>query len=68
MPRKRKASSKPPRDEQLIPLPEDRRYWYHAALRAAANGLENLFGRWLRRRPQVIVSKKPPRKRRRQAK
>ncbi len=65
MPRKRKASSKLPKDEQLIPLPQDRRYWYHAVLRGAANGLESLFGRFFRQRPTIVVQPKPPRKRRR---
>ena len=63
MPRKRQPIKKPPKGERLIPLHEDRRPWYHAPLRAAANGLESLFGMF-RRRPKPIVQKKPPRSRR----
>ena len=50
MPRKRKPMSQPPKGERLIPLPQDRRPWYHAPLRAAANGWAGLFGIF-RRRP-----------------
>jgi hypothetical protein len=65
MPRKRKPMSQPPKGERLIPLPQDRRPWYYAPLRTAANGLESLFGIFRRRPKQVVVQKKPPRPRRR---
>jgi hypothetical protein len=60
MPRKRKPV-KTPKGDKLIPLRDARkRSWYHAPLRAAANGLESLFSIF-RRRPKPIVQKKPPR-------
>ncbi len=66
MPRKRKAMQRPPKGEQLIPLQEDRRPWYHAPLRAAANGLESFLETFRRRpKPPVVVQKRPPRPRRR---
>ncbi len=64
MPHKRKPIKKPPKDERLIPLPQDRRRWYHAPLRAAANGLICLLGMF-RRRPKPILRKKAPVRRRR---
>jgi hypothetical protein len=65
MPRKRQPIKKPPKGERLIPLHEDRRPWYYAPLRVAANGLESLFGIFRRRPKPVVVQKKPPRPRRR---
>jgi hypothetical protein len=64
MPRKRQPIKKPPKGERLTPLPQDRRPWYHAPLRVAANGLDSLFGIF-RRRPKPVMQKKPPRPRRR---
>jgi hypothetical protein len=55
MARKRKPIKKPPKGEQLIPLAEDRRPWYHAPLRAAANSLESLLGIFRRSKRQPIV-------------
>ena len=65
MPRKRKPMSKPSKGERLIPLPQDQQPWYHAPLRAAANGLERLVAIFRRRPKTVVVQKKPPRPRRR---
>jgi len=53
MPRKRKPMSKPSKGERLYPLPQDQRPWYHAPLRAAANGLESLVAIF-RRRPKRL--------------
>jgi hypothetical protein len=68
MPRKRQPIKKPPKGERLIPLHEDRQPWYHAPLRAAANGLIGLLEMFRRRPKPVVVQKKPPRPRRRKAK
>ncbi len=66
MPRKRKASRKPPKGgEELKPLRvvargERKRPWYHGPLTLAANGVAAVLGIF-RRRPKPIVQKKPPR-------
>ena len=67
MPAKRRPIKKLPKGEQLIPLREDRRPWYHAPLRAAANGLEGLLGIF-RRAKQRRIAKQPRAARRRRKK
>jgi hypothetical protein len=66
MPRKRKAMSKLPKDEQIIPLPGARRPWYYTPLRVAAYGLVG-FSRIFKRRQKWIVDS-PPRGARRHRK
>ena len=66
MPRKRKAINKPPpKGDRIVPLPQDRRRWYQAALGAAANGLLSLLGIFRRRRKPIILKKPPVRRRKR---
>jgi len=67
MPRKRRPIKKPLKGEQLIPLHEDQRPWYHASLMVAANGLMGLFGMFRRPKKQATIAKLPraaPRRRR----
>jgi len=63
--RKRKAIKKPPKGEQLTPMPEDRLPWYYAPLRATANSLESVLRLFQRQKKWTVVSPPHPARRRR---